>query len=212
MGAERRRLVLRWIERALLGVGAACLAWYTAAAWRAHTYQAHQQAIAERSTLPGDPASQPRGTSGITPGRPARAVPAPASGVAPGSPIGSLEIARVHLLASIVEGDDDASLEIAVGHLPDTPMPWEEGNSAFAAHRDTFFRPLRNVRPADEVRLATSHGDFRYRVVKTMIVNPEDLWVLDPTARPTVTLITCYPFNYVGHAPQRYVVRAERIP
>jgi sortase A len=110
----------------------------------------------------------------------------------------------------IAEGDDDATLKVAIGHLPDTPLPWHEGNSAFAGHRDTFFRPLQHIRVGDELRVSTVHGDFRYQVRQTKVVDPNDLWVLDPTDRPTLTLITCYPFNYVGKAHRRFIVRAER--
>jgi sortase A len=97
-----------------------------------------------------------------------------------------------------------------VGHLPDTPLPWEEGNSALAAHRDTFFRPLTDVTIGDPIRLTTPRGGFEYRVGEILIVEPGDVWVLEASDRPTLTLITCYPFTYVGLAPRRFVVRAWR--
>jgi sortase A len=112
----------------------------------------------------------------------------------------------------VVEGDSDAVLDRAIGHLPDTPLPWKPGNSALAAHRDTIFRPLRSVRLGDVLRLKTPHGDFDYRVRETLIVKPEDVWVLDPTPVTTLTLISCWPFDYIGHAPERFIVRAEQIP
>jgi sortase A len=129
-----------------------------------------------------------------------------------GEPIGTLEIARLGLAGVVVEGDEDAVLDRAIGHLPDTPLPWHEGNSALAAHRDAIFRPLRGVRLGDILRLKTPHGDFDYRVRDTLIVKPEDVWVLDPTPGTTLTLISCWPFDYIGHAPERFIVRAERIP
>jgi sortase A len=129
-----------------------------------------------------------------------------------GEPIGTLEIVRVGLSGVVVEGDSDTVLDRAIGHLPDTPLPWNEGNSALAAHRDTIFRPLKGVRLGDVLRLKTPHGDFDYRVNETLIVKPEDVWVLDPTSNSTLTLISCWPFNYIGHAPERFIVRAERIP
>lgn len=129
-----------------------------------------------------------------------------------GEPIGTLEIVRVGLSGVVVEGDSDAVLDRAIGHLPDTPLPWKEGNSALAAHRDTIFRPLKDVRLGDVLRLKTPHGDFDYRVNETLIVKPEDVWVLDPTPGSTLTLISCWPFEYIGHAPERFIVRAERIP
>jgi sortase A len=129
-----------------------------------------------------------------------------------GEPIGTLEITRLGLTGVVVEGDGDAVLDRAIGHLPDTPLPWHEGNSALAAHRDAIFRPLKGVRLGDVLRLKTPHGDFDYLVRETLIVKPTDLWVLDPTPATTLTLISCWPFNYIGHAPERFIVRAERIP
>jgi sortase A len=129
-----------------------------------------------------------------------------------GEPIGTLEIRRVGLTGVVVEGDTDAVLDRAIGHLPDTPLPWQDGNSALAAHRDTIFRPLKGVRLGDVLRLKTPHGDFDYRVNETLIVKPHEVWVLDPTPVATLTLISCWPFNYIGNAPERFIVRAERIP
>jgi sortase A len=98
-----------------------------------------------------------------------------------------------------------------VGHLSDTPLPWDGGNTALAGHRDTFFRPLERIKAGDDVYLDTSRGRFHYRVRRTIVVKPEDLWVLDPSANATLTLITCFPFHYIGSAPQRFVVQAERV-
>ena len=141
----------------------------------------------------------------------ARATPSAGHAPAPGAPIGWLEIPRLGVSGAVVHGDADHLLKRAIGHLPDTPLPWQTGNSALAAHRDSFFRRLRDVRSNDVVRLATPHGTFEYRVRETLVVDPEDLWVLDPTPARTLTLITCYPFNYIGSAPRRFIVRAESI-
>lgn len=131
--------------------------------------------------------------------------------MAPGGLVGAIDIPRLHLSATVIEGDDEAALQRAVGHLSDTPLPWQAGNSAFAAHRDTFFRPLKQVVRGDGIHVTTPHGAWTYRVNEMLIVRPEDVWVLASTERPLLTLITCYPFSYVGYAPQRFVVRAERI-
>jgi sortase A len=109
----------------------------------------------------------------------------------------------------VAEGDDDATLGLAVGHLPDTPLPWEPGNAALAGHRDTFFRPLRHIRKGDEIRLRTPYGALSYRVTGHMVVEPSNVAVLDRSAA-ALTLITCYPFSFVGSAPYRLVVHAER--
>jgi sortase A len=129
-----------------------------------------------------------------------------------GELIGRVDIPRLKLSAAVAEGDDNATLGKAVGHLPDTPLPWHRrGNVGLAAHRDGLFRALKNIRMDDEVRVITPRGEYFYRVRNTRIVNPEDVWVLAPTPKPTVTLITCYPFSFVGHAPQRFVVQAELV-
>ena len=127
-----------------------------------------------------------------------------------GDVVGTIEVPRLGISSIVLEGDDPATLAKAVGHLADTPWPWQEGNAAFAAHRDSFFRPLERIRRGDLIRVATAAGDFDYLVEDAIVVSPTDLWVLDPTARPALTLITCYPFRYVGAAPQRFVVRAVR--
>jgi sortase A len=144
----------------------------------------------------------------------ARAEPdhaAPAS-LLSGDPVGVLEIVRIGLSGAVAEGDGTGVLAHAIGHLPDTPLPWQSGNSALAAHRDAIFRPLKEVRSGDLLRLRTPYGDFDYRVRETLIVQPDDLWVLEPTPVNMLTLISCYPFDYIGAAPERFIVRAERMP
>ena len=135
-----------------------------------------------------------------------------ASSVRAGALVGMLDVPRLALSTPVVEGDDDGTLERAAGHLPDTPLPWQSGNSAIAAHRDGLFRPLKNVQVGDEIRFRTTEREYRYRVTRTAIVSPDDLTVLKKQSRSTLTLITCYPFYYVGSAPQRFVVHAERVP
>ena len=129
-----------------------------------------------------------------------------------GEIIGRVDIPRLRLSAAVAEGDDDETLGKAVGHLPETPLPWDRrGNVALAAHRDGLFRPLEKIRLNDDIRVVTSRGEFHYRVARTHIVDPDDVWVIAPTATPTITLITCYPFSFVGNAPQRFIVQAELV-
>ena len=140
------------------------------------------------------------------------AAPAPVAARLPASGlIGQLDIPRIDLSVVVIEGDDTPTLAKAVGHLPDTPLPWEEGNSAMAGHRDTYFRPLRNVRLGDEIRLTSPRGVFTYKVRKAFVTVPEDLSVLQPSSGSEITLVTCYPFNYVGSAPKRFIVQATRV-
>jgi sortase A len=112
----------------------------------------------------------------------------------------------------ILEGIEDETLRRAVGHIPGTALPGQEGNVAIAGHRDTFFRPLRNIRKNDEITLRMLNGTHRYRVESTKVVEPEDIAVLDDSGEAILTLVTCYPFNFVGSAPQRFIVLARRSP
>jgi sortase A len=128
--------------------------------------------------------------------------------VAKRSVIGRIDVPRLRLTAMAREGVDDRTLRSAVGHVPGTALPGDVGNTAFAAHRDSFFRPLKGIHKGDEVDVTTARGRYRYVVTSTRIVRPEDVSVLDPTERPALTLVTCYPFSYVGSAPYRFIVRA----
>ena len=112
----------------------------------------------------------------------------------------------------VVQGVSAGDLRRAAGHIPGTALPGEPGNVGIAAHRDTFFRPLRLIAPNDTITLTTLQGAYRYRVVSTEIVKPDAVDVLHPTSRDTLTLVTCFPFYYVGSAPQRFIVHAERVP
>jgi len=126
--------------------------------------------------------------------------------------VGRLEIARLGVSVMVVEGVDDIDLKRAVGHIPGTALPGESGNVGIAGHRDTFFRPLRSIQLDDTITVSTLQGASRYRVVSTNVVRPEDTQVLYPTGRDSLTLVTCFPFDYVGSAPKRFIVRADRAP
>jgi LPXTG-site transpeptidase (sortase) family protein len=123
--------------------------------------------------------------------------------------LGRIEIPRVGVSAPILEGVDDATLRRSVGHFPDTSRPDENGNMALAAHRGTDFWGLRHIRLGDEITIVTPQRSYRYVVERTWVVQPSDLSVLDPTDGRSLTLVTCFPFTYRGHAPQRFIVRAR---
>jgi sortase A len=137
-------------------------------------------------------------------------LPGPPTAVASGL-MGRIEIARLGLSAMIIEGDGPATLRRAVGHIPGTSLPGQNGNVALTGHRDTFFRPLRNVRRNDIITLTTLQGQYRYRVLSTQVVTPDNVSILDSGENEILTLITCHPFYFVGPAPDRFIVRAERI-
>jgi sortase A len=129
-----------------------------------------------------------------------------------GRTLGRIEIKTIGLAAMILEGTDAQTLRRAVGHIPGTPLPGQRGNVAITGHRDTFFRPLRNIREDDEIRLTTLSGSYRYGVDSIKVVEPENMEVLGDSEDSILTLVTCYPFYFVGPAPKRFIVRAHRIP
>ena len=129
----------------------------------------------------------------------------------PASLIGRLEIPRLELTAMVREGADGQTLHRAVGHIPGTALPGYAGNVALAGHRDTFFRALRNIKKDDNIDFETENGTYRYVVESTEIVGPRDVSVLAASHGQTLTLVTCYPFYYVGSAPKRFIVRATQV-
>jgi sortase A len=129
-----------------------------------------------------------------------------------GQPLGWIEIPRLSILAVVAHGVDSGTLGRAVGHIPGTSLPGRGGNVGLAGHRDTFFRALEDIRTDDAIRLVMPERDYDYRVIAVSVVEPDRVDVLDPTSASTLTLVTCYPFVYLGSAPYRYVVRAtERL-
>jgi sortase A len=139
-------------------------------------------------------------------------ISAPRVTIPDGGLVGRVEIPKLHLSAAVFQGADSSILGHGVGHVAGTALPGQPGNVALAAHRDTFFRGLRNIQKGDSVTVTTETGARTYQVDSTEVVNPTEIGVLAPTVKPTLTLITCYPFYYVGHAPKRFIVRAEEIP
>jgi sortase A len=189
------RWILRWTQRSLVTVGVALLAWcgyVLADTWRfQHTRRRQfESLLVEKGTAPVE-----------------SKVAQPADD---GELLGRLEILRLGVSVIVMEGTSDTTLRHALGHISGTGLPGRSGNVGIAGHRDTFFLPLRNVRRNDEITLTTLSGAYRYRVVSTRIVKPTDVTVLDPSNGEILTLVTCYPFYFIGAAPERFIVRAER--
>jgi LPXTG-site transpeptidase (sortase) family protein len=128
-----------------------------------------------------------------------------------GEIVGRLAIPRLKVRAMVREGTGERTLSLALGHIPGTALPGQKGNIGVAGHRDTLFRALRNVAAKDEITFETPHETFVYRVETTQIVKPEEVQVLDPGPTRELTLVTCYPFEYVGSAPDRFIVKAKLI-
>jgi len=196
-----RSSLLRWLERGLLAVGVGLAAWCAAVLVEARFYGAvpipasyGQLKVTQTLILPGD--------AGVKKSPPSKSA---------GALLGRLDAPSVKMSTAVLEGSDDATLSRGAGHIEDTPYPGEAGNVGIAGHRDTVFRPLRNIHVGDALELTTADRLYRYKISKTLIVGPDDVYVLDPTKSPTLTLVTCYPFEYVGHAPRRFIVQAELI-
>ena len=124
------------------------------------------------------------------------------------APLAVLRIPKLGLEVPVLPGTDDRTLDRAVGHIDDTALPGAEGNSGVAGHRDGFFRGLKDIAEGDVIELETTRVKEIYRVERIWVVDPEDVSVLDPTPTRTLTLVTCYPFYYIGPAPRRFIVRA----
>lgn len=191
--------LLRWAERSLIAVGVGLAVWCAAILVEARFHQTaplNAPLVVTQTVLPGD-SGDPKAPS----------VPAPAAGML----VGRLEAPTVKLSTVVLEGSDDATLSRGSGHIEDTPFPGQPGNVGIAGHRDTTFRALRNIRVGDALEFTTANRLYRYRISQTQIVGPDDVYVLDPTPQPALTLVTCYPFEFVGHAPRRFIVRADLV-
>jgi sortase A len=171
------------------------------------TFQNREARLLEQ-LLPGDPTER---NNVVTPATLLASTKASAL-VATDGLIGRISVPRLGMSVIVIEGTSAGVLRRAAGHIAGTALPGEPGNVAIAGHRDTLFRPLRNIRENDAIRFTTLAGDYRYRVTSATIVSPTDVAVLESGASEGLVLVTCYPFNFVGSAPARFIVRAERVP
>ena len=183
---------LIWLGSVLMIGGAACLSWYW---WTLHEQAAAQRVAKEwlnRAT------TADRNFAPVPPAR-------------HGDVIGELEIPRLQVSVMVFEGDDARILGKGAGHIPGTALPPGNSNIGIAAHRDTYFRPLRGIHVNDVVALKTPAGTSQYAVTETEIVRPSDVSVLARAPGRDLTLVTCYPFFYLGRAPERFIVHARKI-
>jgi sortase A len=127
-----------------------------------------------------------------------------------GAIVGRVTIPKLHLSVMVREGSDDETLKVAAGHIRSTPLPGQPGNVGIAGHRDTFFRHLGELKIGDSIGFSTVDGDFTYEVASLKIVGPRDVGVLAPSADNVLTVVTCYPFYFIGNAPKRFIVRAQQ--
>lgn len=180
------------LERVLLPLGLAALGYYGVSTASGKLYQSYwSRAFEERGD--GEAASEGSSPLGFQ------------------APIARLQIPSIHLDVAVLRGTRERDLTRGVGHIEGTSALGGDGNAGIAGHRDSFFRDLRSVSRGDRVLLTTARGRREYRVEETRVVLPEDVEVLSAARGPSLTLVTCYPFRYIGNAPKRFVVRAEPV-
>jgi sortase A len=220
-----RYRVLRIVSAVLFLVGLCGIAYYGYALSDEYVYQAYEnwafdQKIAGRQVTFTDYVRERTPFGFLTGERTATPNPAQRIGIKPsvmsrpveGSVLGRVQIARLNLSAIVREGVNDETLSQAVGHLPYTALPGQTGNFAIAAHRDTLFRALKDIQKNDRITFQSPAGTYRYEVISTKIVKPSDLSVLQPEGtNKLLTMITCYPFYYIGSAPKRFIVQAQLV-
>jgi sortase A len=189
----------RRIEYGLLLAGAIAVGIWGSSYVRRAVYQAWGNLVLNRQIE-----SYPQDTS-----PPSAASQAKAPPLRNGTLIGRLAIPRLQVRAIVREGAGRDTLDVALGHIPGTALPGQPGNAGIAGHRDTLFRGLQNIRKGDVIEFQTPAGRYEYRVESTDIVKPDDVGVLNRSRHSEMTLVTCYPFYYVGSAPDRFIVKAR---
>lgn len=187
-----------------LSLAIACLGFYGYMSIERVVYQTYESRIFDRTPVRAVErlAADDKGTSIVRVVR---------LSLSPQSLIGRLSIPRLHLSGMVHEGDDRRTLQLAIGHIPATVLPGQSGNVGLAGHRDTFFRGLKDVKIQDEIQFSTLRGDFKYQVESVIVVEPDNVGVLAVTSENVLTLVTCFPFTYIGNAPKRFVVRARQV-
>jgi sortase A len=186
---------LLWLERSLAAAGVVFGLWWSLSLAQAAYFS--RLPVPAARVLPGESA-------------PDEAAPAPAP-AGRGAWVARLEAPAVGLATTVLEGSDAATLAKAAGRIEYTARPGAGSNLGIAGHRDTVFRPLRELKVGNTLVLTTEDRVFTYRVTAISIVEPDHVQVLDPTEHPTLTLVTCYPFTFIGHAPRRFIVAAQLV-
>jgi sortase A len=197
--------ILKWAQRALFACAVLLLGYCGFVLVDAWVFQRRENGDLER--LLRDRRAATAGTPQLEPSTSPKGAPA----VVMAGLIGRIEIPRLLLSVVVIEGINKTTLRRAVGHIPGTPLPGQPGNVGLAGHRDTFFRPLKDLRIKDEVQISTPNGNFKYQVESLRVVEPDNVGVLASSGENVLTLVTCYPFYYVGPAPKRFIVRARQV-
>ena len=204
------RLRFRWLQRGFLVLGLLLLALWSKTYVESRGFQSAESKKLEAALREAESGQSKVGLSNAAfVGPPASDPPEHATeqeGV-----LGRVEIPRLRITAMVAEGTDVKTLRRAVGHITSTALPGDAGNCALAGHRDTFLRGLGGVRVNDVIRIVTLEHTYTYQVEWSEVVEPRRVDVLDSTDTRSLTLVTCYPFAFVGRAPQRFIVRARQV-
>jgi len=209
--ATPAQVILRWGSTFFFIVGIVALGYVSITLLDARLYQVREARTFEEARRTQATGGLGSPLSSVPLSQPNRTATQRVESIRGNAAWGRIEIKSLGLSSMIMEGVDRETLRRGVGHVPGTALPSQSGNVALAGHRDTFFRALRNIRKNDEITLETLDGSFHYRVDYTQVVAPEYTEALNSSGFPILTLVTCYPFSFVGPAPQRYIVRAHRI-
>jgi sortase A len=192
--ATRSRLFLGWMRWFLFIAGALAVSYVALTLLRAKLYQKAADSDLNKRVIEQEQ----------------HKVSLPRAVTKEGDLLGRIEIPRLGMTVAILEGTKSSTLRLGVGHIGGTALPGDPGNIGIAGHRDTYFRSLKDIRASDEIRIQTATGLSRYEVDWVRIVAPNDIGVLAPSAGSAITLVTCYPFRYIGAAPERFIVHAHR--
>ena len=191
----RMRRLVRWSQRLLVITGALALGYVGFTLLDARLFQASAKRSLEIQIHREEERHESQAKSAIK----------------TGDVLGRVDIPRLGISVAVLQGASSRMLRLGAGHIEGTVLPGEAGNSGIAGHRDTFFRELKDIQLNDEIQIQTATGLFRYQVDWMRVVEPSDTSVLKPSGKEsTVTLVTCYPFYFVGSAPKRFVVRAHK--
>ncbi len=193
MFAKRSQRFVRWTQRILTLTGVLALAYVAVTLFTARLFQNTASHILEEQ-IHAEELHPFVGTR---------------NPVKEGSVLGRIEIPRLALSVVVLQGTTSQTLRLGAGHIDGTALPGESGNIGIAGHRDTFFRGLKDIRSDDEILLQTAAGTAIYVVDWIQITQPSDGAIVFPASTSALTLVTCYPFYYIGAAPERFVVHAH---
>ncbi len=205
-------IVLRVVQRLLIGVGLVTLAYVGGTAAYSAIYQRYQSWQFEQARVSASTRSlEPEVAMDKVLKAPDHDSVEETADLRRGDLVGRLEIERIGISVMVFHGVEENTLIAGAGHVPGTPLPGAAGNAVIAAHRDTFFRQLKEILPGDSIQVSTIRRTYEYVVDSTEIVEPEDVRVMESGAGPELTLITCFPFYFVGAAPRRFIVHARPV-